>query len=138
MPVDAQQPVPGPQAGPGGGAAGLDLVELDHAVVGAPGPDADAGPVPVEALGEGGVLALVVDGAPAVAAAADDFLRGLLAGLALGNGLGGGTGDRLAVGGALRAVGPGRGGVRTGGGRGTVLGDPAAGERADGDDGDEG
>ncbi|KIF06207.1 hypothetical protein PL81_08795, partial [Streptomyces sp. RSD-27] len=73
--------------------AGLDPVDLDAAVGAAPGPEPDAGPAAVEVLGEGGVLALVVDGAPAVAAAADHLLGGLLPGLPLGDGLGGGAGD---------------------------------------------
>ena len=60
-------------------------------------PEADAGVLAVEGLLELLVLALVVDRAPAVAAAADDLLGRLRSGLAVGHGLGRGTRHVVAV-----------------------------------------
>lgn len=95
LPVDAAQPVPGADAGGGRGGAGADPGDLDAAVALAPGGEPDAGVLAVQGLLELLVLVRGVDGAPAVAAAADGPLRGLQGRGALGHRAGGGPGDLL-------------------------------------------
>lgn len=106
-----------------GGAAGLYPGHLDLPVGGALRGDPDAGVRAVQGLLELLVLPLVVHRAPAVAAAADDLLGRLLAGLAVGHGPRGGVRHLVAV---------------DGGGHGTGregLGLPAAARQRTGDRG---
>lgn len=96
--VDRTDDVAGLDPGQCGRAARLDLARRDPAVGQPLGGETHPGVLAVEGLLELLVLTLVVHGAPAVTAAADDVLGGLGGGLPVGHGFGGGPGDLVLVG----------------------------------------